>query len=61
MLICSYFHGKGGDTPSKTNLSGAKGIRIALEKCLFLAAAGKPPSRYSVLVAVQAVYIRREH
>ncbi len=55
-LICSYFHGKGGDTPSKTSLSKAKGIRAALEKYLLLAAAGKPPPRNSVLVAVQAVY-----
>jgi DNA helicase II / ATP-dependent DNA helicase PcrA len=55
-LICSYFHGKGGDTPSKENLNEAKRIRAALDKCLLMTNAGKPTPKNSVLVAIQDVY-----
>ncbi len=55
-LICSYFHGKGGDTPAKANLSEARGIQTALAKSISLANAGKPIPKNSVLIAIQAVY-----
>lgn len=55
-LICSYFHGKGGDNPARKHLQEAQNLRIALEKCLSLAAAGRPPPKNSILIAIQVAY-----
>jgi DNA helicase-2/ATP-dependent DNA helicase PcrA len=55
-LLCSYFHGKGGNEPSQANLGEAKSIRAAYEKSLSLAKTGKPPPKNSILLATQAVY-----
>jgi DNA helicase II / ATP-dependent DNA helicase PcrA len=55
-LICSYFHGKGGDNPAKAHLQEAQTIRTALEKCLSLVSAGRPPPKNSILIAIRAAY-----
>ncbi len=60
-LICSYFQSKGGDTPSKTNLGEAKGIRAALEKCLLLAAPESHPPEIASWSLSKLSTIRREH
>lgn len=55
-LLCSYFHGKGGNAPSKGNMDEAKGLRVAYQKWTERLTAGKPVPGNSVLLAVQAVY-----
>jgi DNA helicase II / ATP-dependent DNA helicase PcrA len=55
-LMCNYFQGKGGDAPSKTDLSHADSIRKAYAKCLEKKAAGKPIPQNSIMVAMFATY-----
>ncbi len=55
-LICNYFHGKGGDTPTKSALSEATRIRKAYGEQLACLASGKALRKNSVLVAMLAVY-----
>lgn len=54
-LLCDFFKGKGGDSPSKGNLQQATSLQNALEKAEGALAAGKAIPGNSVIVAVSAV------
>ncbi len=55
-LLCGYFQGRDGDTPSQTSLKEAKAIQAAFVKCVALKNAGKALPANSIFVAIQAVY-----
>jgi ATP-dependent DNA helicase UvrD/PcrA len=55
-LLRNYFHGKGGETPTKTDLDEAENLRNAYAEWLARQAAGKDMRRNSILVALLAVY-----
>lgn len=55
-LICGYFHGKGGDSPSQQSLSEAARVRAAFERAAALQAAGRPLPGNSLLVPTIEVY-----
>ena len=55
-LMCNYFHGKGGDTPSQTDLKEAAGLQKAYDEWMARQAVGKEIRRNSILVAMLAVY-----
>ena len=55
-LIRNYFHGKGGDTPTKGALNEATNIQKAYDEYLACLATGKALRKNSILVAMLAVY-----
>ena len=55
-LMRNYFHGKGGDTPSQTDLKEAANLQKSYDEWLARQAAGKEIRRNSILVAMLAVY-----
>jgi DNA helicase-2/ATP-dependent DNA helicase PcrA len=55
-LLQNYFHGKGGDTPSKGDLDEASGLQKAYDEWLARQAAGREMRKNSILAAVLAVY-----
>ncbi|WP_026872548.1 UvrD-helicase domain-containing protein [Inquilinus limosus] len=55
-LMCSYFHGRGGATPTKGDMNEAGRFRAALAKWNECLAAGKPVPGNSVLKPTFAVY-----
>ncbi|MBK9428828.1 MAG: ATP-dependent helicase [Gammaproteobacteria bacterium] len=55
-LVRNYFHGKGGDTPTKEALNEATGIQKAYDHYLDCRAAGKELRKNSLLVAMLSVY-----
>jgi DNA helicase II / ATP-dependent DNA helicase PcrA len=55
-LLCSYFHGRGGATPTKGDMDEAARFRAALAKWNEYLAAGKPMPSSSVLKGTSAVY-----
>lgn len=55
-LIRNYFHGKGGDTPTKGALNEAANIQKAYDEYLACLATGKALRKNSILVAMLAVY-----
>lgn len=55
-LIRNYFHGKGGDTPTKGALIEAANIQKAYDECLACLATGKALRKNSIMVAMLAVY-----
>lgn len=55
-LLCSYFLGKGGDTPTKKDMKEADGIRKAHDKYLAQRLSGKTIHKNSILIATLAVY-----
>jgi DNA helicase-2/ATP-dependent DNA helicase PcrA len=55
-LICNYFQGKGGDTPTKSALNEASRIQKAYGEQLACLASGKALRKNSILVAMLAVY-----
>ena len=55
-LVRNYFHGKGGDTPTKGDLGEADNIRKAYEEWLARQAANKQIRSNSILVPMLAVY-----
>lgn len=55
-LVRNYFHGKGGDTPTKGALKEAVGIQKAYDHYLDCRAAGKELRKNSLLVAMLSVY-----
>jgi DNA helicase II / ATP-dependent DNA helicase PcrA len=57
-LLCSYFHGRGGNTPTKGDMAEAVRFRTALAKLKECEAAGKPAPGNSVLNAFREVYRR---
>ena len=57
-LLCSYFHGRGGNAPTKGDMDEAARFRAALTKWKECEAAGRPAPGNSVLNASYAVYRR---
>jgi DNA helicase-2/ATP-dependent DNA helicase PcrA len=57
-LLCDFFKGKGGDSPSKSNLQQATSLQNALEKAERALAAGKAAPGNSIIVAVSVVLDR---
>ena len=55
-LVCSYFRGKGGGTPSKTSLQEAARIFSAYEKAVDRREAGKDAPKNSVIVPIKSAY-----
>lgn len=55
-LLCSYFRGKDGDTPTQKGMNEADGVKNAYNKCQAAKALGKAPSKNSIYLATQAVY-----
>jgi DNA helicase-2/ATP-dependent DNA helicase PcrA len=55
-LLCSYFHGRGGATPTKGHLQKAADLRAALAKWNAALTAGKPPPSNSLLRATAAAH-----
>lgn len=55
-VLCSFFEGRGGATPTKGDLEEAKRLRSALDKWNACLAKGKPTPGNSVLQATSAVY-----
>lgn len=55
-LIRNYFHGKGGDTPTKGALNEATNIEKAYGEHIACLATGKALRKNSILVAMLAVY-----
>jgi len=55
-LICNYFQGKGGDTPTKGALNEAASIKKAYGEHLACLTAGRALRKSSILVAMLAVY-----
>ena len=55
-LIRNYFHGKGGDTPTKGALKEAASIQKAYEEHIACLATDKALRKNSILVAMLAVY-----
>lgn len=55
-LLCNYFHGKGGDSPAKSDLQQAASIRRAFALYAEKKAAGKPLPKNSLLVPLLQTY-----
>lgn len=55
-VLCSFFAGRGGSTPTKSHLAKAARYKAALEKWNDCLAKGKAPPRKSVLQATFKVY-----
>jgi len=55
-LICSYFRGKGGGTPSKTSLQEAARIFAAYEKVMDRREAGKEVPKNSIFLPIESAY-----
>lgn len=56
-LICNYFRGKGGDTPTKTSLQEAARILAAYEAALERRQAGKEVAKKSVFLPIEAAVL----
>ena len=57
-LLCNYFHGRDGSTPTKGNMDEAKRFRAAIGKWKECEAAGMPAPGNSVLIATHDVCCR---
>jgi DNA helicase-2/ATP-dependent DNA helicase PcrA len=55
-LLRNFLHGKGGDTPTKSDLAEAEKIRKAYNEWRARRAAGKESRRNSILTEMRAVY-----
>ncbi|MDE2571443.1 MAG: DNA helicase UvrD [bacterium] len=55
-LLCNYFHGKGGETPTRKDLNEAENIRKAYNEWLARRAAGKKIRKSSILIPMRVVY-----
>lgn len=55
-LLCNYFHGKGGDTPAKSDLQQAASIRKAFALYAQKKAVGQPLPKNSLMVALLQTY-----
>lgn len=55
-LLCNYFHGKGGDSPAKSDLQQAASIRKAFDLYTEKKAADKPLPKNSLMVALLQTY-----
>jgi DNA helicase-2/ATP-dependent DNA helicase PcrA len=59
-LVRNYFHGKGGDTPTKGALKEAANIQKAYDEYLACLASGKALRKNSILAAMLAVYSQEQ-
>lgn len=57
-LLCNYFHGKGGDTPAKSDLQQAASIRKAFALYAQKNAARQPLPKTSIMVGLSNTYER---
>lgn len=57
-LLRDYFHGKGGDTPTKKDLKEAANIQKAYDKWLYWQAEKKAIGKNNLLINLRAVYDR---
>jgi len=55
-LLCNYFHGKGGDSPTKSDLQQAASIRKAFALYAEKKSAGKPLPKNSLMVPLLQAY-----
>ncbi len=55
-LVCSFYEGRGGDSPSKTHLAESRRISVALEKAQGARAVGKPVRKNSLIVPMLKTY-----
>lgn len=55
-LLCNYFHGKGGDSPTKSDLQQAASIRKAFALYAEKKSAGKPLPKNSLMVSLLQTY-----
>lgn len=55
-LLSNYFHGKGGDSPAKTDLQEAASLRKAYALYKEKKAAGKPLPKKSIMVNLEQTY-----
>jgi DNA helicase II / ATP-dependent DNA helicase PcrA len=55
-LLCNYFHGKGGDSPTKSDLQQGASIRKAFALYAEKKAAGMPLPKNSLMVSLLQVY-----
>ena len=55
-LLCNYFHGKGGDSPTKSDLQQAASIRKAFALYAEKKATGKPLPKNSLMVPLLQTY-----
>lgn len=55
-LLCNYFHGKGGDSPAKSDFQQAASIRKAFALFVEKKAAGKPLPKNSLMVSLLQTY-----
>lgn len=55
-LLCNYFHGKGGDSPTKSDLQQAASIRKAFALYAEKKSAGKPLPKNSLMVPLLQTY-----
>lgn len=60
-LLCAYFYGRGGDAPTKGDLSEARAIRKACDELLARNAAGQPARKNSIIVATRRTYEAARH
>ena len=56
LLLCNYFHGRGGDSPSKTDLDQAENIQKSHADYLTRKAQGKPIRGKSILISILEGY-----
>lgn len=55
-LICSYFRGKGGNSPSKTNLQEASRILAAFQKAMKCRELNKAVSKNSIFLSIESAF-----
>ncbi|MBY5386056.1 hypothetical protein [Rhizobium leguminosarum] len=54
-LICSYLHGRGGNSPTKTDIGNAQALKSALANWNAALLAVKPPAAKSIVRATDSV------
>ncbi len=57
-LLCNYFHGKGGDSPTKGDIREAENIRRAYDDFLARKASGREMRAGSILAGIFTTYAR---